>query len=175
MDFTRLELVSPRLILKSYTDKDATEVFAAVTPSLCRHLAFDPQPDLESFRATVSGWNAEMAAGRMAVFAIRRAEDGVFLGLTGLHDIQEGAPESGIWVKEAAHRQGFGREAVGRVVAWAGDELGFDHVYYSAAIENLASRRLVESLGGREIGRTTIRKLSGVELPSIRYRLSALP
>lgn len=175
MDFTRLELVSPRLTLKSYTDADAEEVFAAVTPTLCRYLTFDPQPDLPSFIAVVAGWREDMAAGRMAVFVVRSAADGAFFGLAGLHGIHEGAPECGIWIKEAAHGHGYGREAMARVVAWAGDELDLDHVYYSAAVENIASRRLVEKLGGRELGRTTIRKLSGVELPSVRYRLTATP
>jgi RimJ/RimL family protein N-acetyltransferase len=173
MDFTAIEMASPRLILKAYRDSDAAETFAAVTPSLCRHMSIDPAPDLAAFVAVGRSWHPAMAEGREAVFTLRRADDGFFLGLAGLHEIAAGAPEAGIWIRESEHAKGYGLEAEGRVVAWAGDILGFPHVYHTAAVANEASRRLALRLGGLEIAHTAIRRPSGEELPAIRYRIPA--
>jgi len=175
MDFSGLALESPRLILRSYVDSDAGEVFDAVTPSLCRYMTFDPSPDLDAFRAIGRSWGDAMAQGTMVVFAVRRSADEEFLGLTGLHGIGEGLPEAGIWIKEAAHRQGFGLEATARLVRWAGDELRLRYIAYSAAADNAASRRLAERLGGVETARPTVSRASGEPLPSVQYRVSATP
>jgi hypothetical protein len=41
------------------------------------------------------------------------------LGIAGLEEADQPTPELGIWLKEAAHGQGYGGEAIKAVAEWA--------------------------------------------------------
>jgi RimJ/RimL family protein N-acetyltransferase len=69
------------------------------------------------------------------------------------------------WINEAMHGYGFGREPVAAVVSFA-TRLGQQAVLDPVVEQNLRSRDLAESLGGHVIGKGTLRKASGVELPN---------
>jgi RimJ/RimL family protein N-acetyltransferase len=70
------------------------------------------------------------------------------------------------------HGHGFGREAVAAVISFPA-RLGKQAVRYPVVEENLRSRHLAECLGGHVIGKRTLRKASGVELPEVIYRIPA--
>ena len=62
------------------------------------------------------------------------------------------SPELGLWLKESAHGQGFGREVVAALVKWGHATLGKGSFIYPVAIQNVASRRIAENLHGEIIG-----------------------
>lgn len=171
MDLRSLSLSSPRLRLTAFTPADADEVFEAVTPTLTRFLRFEPSPSREAFAEIWATWFPRMAAG-IEVSLVVRSTGGEFLGMAGLHAIGDPEPETGIWIKEAAHGRGYGREAVATVIAWAGRELGAAAVRYPVAEANTASRRLAESLGGIAVG-TGILPKPGIDHPMVVYRIPA--
>ncbi|MBO0754557.1 MAG: GNAT family N-acetyltransferase, partial [Bradyrhizobiaceae bacterium] len=82
-------------------------------------------------------------------------------------------PEAGIWIKEPQHGNGYGREAIAMIVAFAANDLGKRAVVYPVVEQNGPSRRLAESLGGRIIGTRLLRKASGIEHPEVVYRIPA--
>ncbi|MBV8168431.1 MAG: GNAT family N-acetyltransferase, partial [Alphaproteobacteria bacterium] len=127
---------------------DAAESFAAVTPALTRFLAFEPSPSRDAFAEVWRGWRPQMARGTDLHLVIRATGSREFLGLVGLHGVGGPEPELGIWIKEPAHRQGYGREAVGAVVQWAMRRGDAESFLYPVAVENRASRRIAERLGG---------------------------
>ena len=57
-------------------------------------------------------------------------------------------PELGIWLRKEAQDQGYGREMLTTVIAWAIDRFKPQGFIYPVAEENLRSRRLAEGLGG---------------------------
>src|ERR1700744_2330157 len=61
-------------------------------------------------------------------------------------------PELGIWLKEAAHGQGWGTEAIKAVAEWATKNLAKESFLHTVAVENLASRRIAEKLNGEIVG-----------------------
>jgi RimJ/RimL family protein N-acetyltransferase len=81
-----------------------------------------------------------------------------FLGAAGLHDIGNEEPEIGIWLKEAAHGLGYGREAIAAMVAWASTNVGATSVIYPVVEINHPSRRLAESLSGVIAGHRVLKK-----------------
>jgi RimJ/RimL family protein N-acetyltransferase len=113
-----------------------------------------------------------MAEGTDVSFAVRLASNHEFLGIVALHHIDTSESTVGIWIKEAMHGYGFGREAVAAVVSFAA-RLGKQAVLYPVVEQNLRSRRLAECLGGYVIGKATLRKASGVELPEVIYCIPA--
>ena len=62
------------------------------------------------------------------------------------------SPELGLWLKESAHGQGFGREVVAALVEWGHATLGKESFLYPVAVQNTASRRIAENLRGEIIG-----------------------
>jgi RimJ/RimL family protein N-acetyltransferase len=93
-----------------------------------------------------------MATGTDLHFVIRLRSSGEFLGLAGLHGIDHAAPELGVWIKQAVHGHGYGREAVTTVIAWASSRFDIDHFVWPVAEANFPSRRLAEALDGTIVG-----------------------
>ena len=94
---------SPRLHLRPFTPGDADEAFAGITPGVIRYMSFEPPPSKEAFAAVWRTWLPTIADGTDITFVIRRREDGVFVGLAGLHRARDAEPELGIWIAEMMH------------------------------------------------------------------------
>jgi RimJ/RimL family protein N-acetyltransferase len=173
MDLSSVSLSSQRLVLKSFTGDDAREAFEAATPSIARFMTWEPASSLEAFAPIWQGWIPRMRAGTDVSFVVRRKPALEFLGAAGLHNVDAAEPEAGIWIKESQHGQGYGREAVAAIVAFAANEFGKRAVVYPVVEQNGPSRRLAESLGGRIIGTRLLRKAGGIEYPEVVYRIPA--
>ncbi len=173
MDVAGLTLTSERLVLSGYQPSDAAEVFAAITPPLARWMSWEAPVSQAELAEVLGGLAAKMQDG--AAFdpaVIRLAATGEFLGMSGVHKLDEPEPEPGIWIKEAAHGHGYGREAVRTVIDWAATH-GFASVVYPVAEANAPSRRLAEALGGEAFGARPMVKPGGARFPMVLYQIPA--
>lgn len=159
---------SRRLHLRPFAPADADEAFAAITPGLTRYMAFEPPASPQAFAAVWNTWLPTIVDGTDLTFVIRRLADDAFLGLAGLHRTGDAEPELGIWIAEAMHGHGYGREAVAAVRALACRRLDCAAFRYPVAEQNAPSRRLAESLGGVPVARE-----HGVKYTAIVYRIPA--
>ena len=171
MDLSSVNLPSQRLFLKSFSPVDAVEVFEAVSPTITRFMGFEPSPSLEAFEQVWKNWLPLMRSGIDVHLVVRANSDLEFLGVAGLHDIDDAEPKIGIWIKETAHGSGFGREAVAAIVSFVAKELGKRSVLYPVVEKNYPSRRLAENLGGILVGNRLLRKAGGIEHPEVIYRI----
>ncbi|MFS8980422.1 GNAT family N-acetyltransferase [Cupriavidus necator] len=153
---------SARLVLSPFRCDDAAEVFPCITPTLARFMEWEPSPSPAAFAAVWHDWLPAMEHGSDFVFTIRRADDGLFIGLGGLHHADTPAPEPGIWIREDCHGHGYGLEAVTAIVEWARANLTLSHLVYPVAEQNWASRRIAEALGGEVVGRSSSPKYERV-------------
>jgi RimJ/RimL family protein N-acetyltransferase len=172
-DLTSIKLVANRLSLRTFTPADAPEIFAAVNPAITRFMSWDPSPSPAAFAEVWRQWLPRMTAGTDLSLVIRLTSTNEFLGVAGVHRIGSTEPEVGIWLKEAAHGLGYGREAIAAIVQWAPAHIGAAALIYPVAKQNLPSRRLAESLHGAIIGERNLRKSSGVVLDEVVYRIPA--
>jgi len=172
-DLTGIELIAKRLALRAFTPADAPEIFAAVSPTITRFMAWDPSPSLAAFAEVWRQWLPRMTAGTDLSLVIRLTSTDEFLGVAGIHHIGSAEPEVGIWLKETAHGLGYGREAIGAIAKWAPAHIGATALIYPVAKQNLPSRRLAESLRGIISGERNLRKSSGVVLDEVVYRIPA--
>ena len=170
-DLRSIAFSSRRLMLRAATLADAADIHAPVTPPLTRFMGWDPAPSLEAFTEVLREWLPKMAVGTDLMLVIRLLSTDEFLGMAGLHGIGSRGPEPGIWIKEAAHGRGYGREAIAALLRWAGPHLGATRFVYPVVEENGPSRRLAESLGGAIIAKRKLRKSSGVILHEVVYRI----
>lgn len=160
------EIETPRLTLTCFTLYDAGEAFAAITPEVARWMSWDP-PSVEEFQ----GHAASMASAdpSRANFVIRRRDTGAFLGIAAAERLPDDLPELGIWLKVEAHGQGYGSEAVHALLQWASAATGKMGFLWPVAVQNTASRRIAERLGGEVIAEVTRPKYDAVI-----YRIPAI-
>jgi RimJ/RimL family protein N-acetyltransferase len=146
-DIKPLVINSLRLRLKPFQLADAADVFACITPSITRFLPWEPPA---SFNEYLSHHEQRIANvnGHDFAFVIRRHNSRECLGMTSVEGVNKQLPELGIWLKEVAHGQGYAREAVRAVADWARAAFDCEHYQWPVAAENLASRRIAESMNG---------------------------
>ncbi len=162
----KIHIESRRLSIKPFASGDADSAFACITPTLTHFMSWEPPATRTDFDHIWRAWLPAIDDGSDFVFAVRQCSDRQFLGLAGLHHARTANPELGIWIREDRHGEGFGREAVERVARWASQAIGAQSFLYPVAVENRASRRIAESLGGAVIEKRVTPKYE-----SIIYRI----
>jgi RimJ/RimL family protein N-acetyltransferase len=162
MGIQRHHIETSRLNLDRFAMSDADEVFDCISPTVTRFMSWDP-PSYADFRSRCEA----LAQGDMEFqFVIRRKDTHECLGIAGVERPEEDLPELGVWMKLAAHGQGFGREAVEAIARWASARWGKDGFLYPVAVENLASSQIAEGLGGEVVATRT-----GPKYDSVVYRI----
>ncbi len=145
-----LVIQSPRLQLSQFQMLDAQDVFGCITPAIAKFMPWEP-PSWSEY--------VERCEKRVRVpepnnfsFVIRRLDNRECLGMASFENADSLSPEVGLWLKESAHGQGFGREVVAALVKWGHAALGKESFIYPVAVQNTASRRIAENLHGEIIG-----------------------
>jgi len=151
---------SPRLQLSQFQMMDAQEVFGCITPAIAKFMPWEP-PSWSEY-VTRCEKRVQAPEPNMFSFVIRRLENRECLGMASLEDADSVSPELGLWLKESAHGQGFGREVVATLVDWGHATLGKGSFLYPVAIQNIASRRIAENLHGEILGNRTNPKYDSV-------------
>ncbi|MGC1297716.1 MAG: GNAT family N-acetyltransferase [Alloacidobacterium sp.] len=141
---------SPRLQLSQFQMPDAQDVFGCITPAIAKFMPWEP-PSWSEYVARCEK-RVQAPEPNNFSFVIRRPNNRECLGMASLEDAASVSPEVGLWLKESAHGQGFGREVVAALVKWGHATLGKESFIYPVAVENTASRRIAENLHGEIIG-----------------------
>lgn len=152
-----VEIISEQVVLRVFTEFDAEETFAAITPNLEKFISWEPPKDLYDFEKIWRAWADHLKKGSEIVFTVRDCKTHEFLGLVGLHRILID-PRIGVWIKEKRHSQGFGKAAVQALIEWAALELEIEEFSYLVAEENIASQKIALALGGVRNGYTLCSK-----------------
>ena len=162
---------SSRLQLSQFRMSDAQEVFGCITLAIAKFMPWEP-PSWSEY-VTRCEKRVQAPEPKNFSFVIRRLDNGECLGMASFEDAHSFSPELGLWLKESAHGQGFGREVVAALVQWGHATLGKESFIYPVAVQNTASRRIAEKLHGTIIGSRTNPKYDSVvyripfcELPS---------
>jgi RimJ/RimL family protein N-acetyltransferase len=151
---------SSRLQLGQFQMKDAPEVFGCITPAIVKFMPWEP-PSWSEY-VTRCERRVQAPEPNKFSFVIRRLDNGECLGMASFENADSVSPELGLWIKESAHKQGFGGEVVASLVKWGHATLGKGSFTYPVAVQNTASRRIAEKLHGEIIGNRTNPKYDSV-------------
>lgn len=157
----RLEIETPRLLLRPWTSSDA-DVNAmwpyASDPEFPRQMSWEAHTSKDSLRAFLAGCEKHLAENTGVNFAV--IYGGVPVGSIALDGIkrQLGAwrvdrAELGYWLAPELWGKGLMTEAAHHVVLFAFDALGLHKITVGCFEKNIGSRRVIEKIGFRHIGR----------------------
>ena len=148
MAWDHLEIQYAPLILKSFTAKDVDEIYNCITPTLTQYMSWEAPQSHQDFEKVWQQWLINIRDQTELTLVIRHSDHHEFLGLAALHQVQSETPELGIWIREDRHGAKFGQTAIKALVDWASNHLKIKKFTYPVAVDNIASRRIAESLGG---------------------------
>ncbi|MBP6888598.1 MAG: GNAT family N-acetyltransferase [Candidatus Pacebacteria bacterium] len=123
-------------IFKEFTDEITQLMYPSTPENIGQVVSF--------IEESIQGFVEE----KEIVVGILHKENREYLGTAELHHINTTTPELGIWLKKSAHGNGYGKEAVAGLKSWADKHLIYEHLKYPVYIENIASRKIPEALGG---------------------------
>jgi RimJ/RimL family protein N-acetyltransferase len=149
MDLSHVQIETERLRLVPVGMKFKEEIFREFQEPVTEFVYTKPPEKVEDTEDFIRKAQQSIREGTDLTMAVLKKDSGEFLGCSGIHDLDKGNPEMGVWTKKSAHGNKYGREAVAGLKQWADKNLEFDHVIFTVAAQNIASRKIAESLGGK--------------------------
>jgi [ribosomal protein S5]-alanine N-acetyltransferase len=143
------ELCTRRLLLRPLTIEDSKVLFPLMAdPRTIGGLGHAHQSFEETFHHVSELCQAPEGH---RVWIIRRHS--TVIGAVGVFDVEDGIGEIAYFIAASKQRQGFGGEAVARVVYYAFQSWGLHRLWAKTLLFNVSSRRILEKLGFRQEGR----------------------
>jgi RimJ/RimL family protein N-acetyltransferase len=165
-------LETDRLILRQSGASDAavyrqlwTERDLRVPPR--RRINSEGRPTVEEIAAQIRAEREEPGPGILAVERKGTADVIGYCGLTTHGNGSPDEPELAYELLRAAHGCGYATEAGRAVVTWA-SEAGYRRLWAGVWDWNTPSRRVLDKLGFREVGRVEPDSVSGRSLLTVR-------
>ena len=171
MDTNKIEINTERLILKPITLGFKEDMFREFTREVTTYMFPQPTKNISGIEDFIVNSIEKNRKGTNFQLVIIDKNSSEFLGCVGLHHLDTKAPELGIWVKKSAHGNGYGFEAIKYLKEWAEDTLDYDYLYYPVAKDNVASRKIPESLEGKLLGESKAKNSEGKEIIEVKYRI----
>ncbi len=94
-----------------------------------------------------------------------------FIGGGGLHHIDKKTPEIGIWLKKSSHGKGYGKDVVFALKKWADKNLDYKYLLYPVDKDNIASRKIPESMNGEIFKKYNLKNKNGKVLHLLEFRI----
>lgn len=171
MDLSNVIIETERLRMVPITPQYRKEIFQEFTPEITRFM-FPKSPEkIEDTDEFIRTSEQELKSGKTLQIVVLKKENGEFLGCGGLHHIDTGIPEPGIWIKKGAHGNGYGIEAVTGLKKWADENLEYEYLRYPVDKRNVGSRKIAESLEGIVMKEYTSTGMGGQELDEVEYHI----
>ncbi len=166
-----MQVSSKRLILQPVCTSYIQQIFQEFTPKITTFMYPKPPQDIQETEAFVQESIQKFQAGEEFVAVILQKDTKEFLGIVGAHKIDTQTPELGIWIKESAHGNGYGKEAVFAMKDWIDANVTYQYIAYPVDQENLASRRIPDALGAKVAKKYDKLALTGRVLKTHEYRI----
>lgn len=160
-----------RLILRPVSLEYKEFIFPVFTGNVTKFMFPLTPQKIEETEEFILDSLEKMKNNKELTVSIFKKDSDEFLGGGGIHNIDTKTPELGIWIKESAHGNKYGREAIVGLKKWADDNLEYDYILYPVAKKNIASRKIAEFLGGKVEKEFMGKKQNGEEIEEVEYRI----
>lgn len=165
-----VELVGEKILCQTLCMEYAKDICENFTAKITKYmLSKAPKTETEIEKHILDQQEAMSKREELALLVLKK-DTKDFLGYIAIHKLNSRTPEMGIWIKEKAHSQGYGFEALSLLKKWAEKNLSFDYLKYPVEKNNLPSRALAEKLKGKLKTEYLKKNESGHILDEVEYR-----
>jgi ribosomal-protein-alanine N-acetyltransferase len=144
------KLKGERINLRRLKKSDASSINENVNCPEIGRFTFIPYPNsLEETYKFIKECHAGLRAKRELNFGMEEIQSRRIIGCIGLARINLNFrhAEVGFWVAKKLWGQGIGKEAVNLILRFGFDQLGLNRIYARVMHPNIASAKLLESIG----------------------------
>ena len=166
-----IQIDSDRLSLLSVSKEHAEDIFREFDEEITTYMYPKPSESVEKLEEWIEDSLNRMENGSNLQLVVTDKQTGEFLGCAGLHETNTKNPELGIWIKKSGHGKKYGREAMEALKEWASRNLQYEYIKYPVAANNISSRKIAESLGGKQAAEYEETTLGGKTWQFIEYRI----
>ena len=166
-----IEFFSDRLLLKSISLRYKQQIFESFTEDITTYMYPRAAKNILETASFIKNSLEGMKNDSELILVILRKDNREFLGCAGIHHVNSEHPEFGIWLKKAAHGNGYGLETIVAMKSWCETNLDCEYFIYPVDKENYPSRRIPERLGGEVVRNYQKKNLSGRVLNIVEYRI----
>ncbi|MFA5871368.1 MAG: GNAT family N-acetyltransferase [Parcubacteria group bacterium] len=170
-DLLKIKLKTGRLLLEPISLEYAEIIFREFTDEIAIHMFPQSPAEIAETQDFINKSLKEMKSGSNLQFVVLLGDSKEFLGCAGLHDLNKKNPELGIWLKKSAHGNKYGQEAIAAIKKWADENLDYDYLKYPVVVDNIASRKIPERLGGVVIQEFEGKNAKGKPMREVEYRI----
>ncbi|ACK74111.1 conserved hypothetical protein (plasmid) [Gloeothece citriformis PCC 7424] len=167
----KLSLESKRLILQPISILYIEDVFREFTSEITTFMYPKPPQNLRETEKIIKDMIQQRENQTEIVLVILKKDNLEFLGIGEVGAINTDAPHLGIWLKQSAHGNGFGKEAVNQLKNWADKNLKYNYLSYPVDKRNIPSRKIAESIGGKIFREFQQTNKNGNLLDEVEYRI----
>jgi RimJ/RimL family protein N-acetyltransferase len=171
MDLLKVIIETDRLRLIPTSLEYASEIFKEFTTEITTYMYPKSPKEIRETEDFINASVQKMQNSEEFQIAILNKNTGEFLGHAGVTKLKTNTPELGIWIKQSAHGNKYGREAVKALKEWAENNLQYKYIIYPVDKRNIASRKIAESLGGAIEDEYQKQNMSGNILDEVEYRI----
>ncbi len=167
-DLFSVRIITKRLILVPISLKYKKDIFREFTKEITS-LMFPTTPSkIKETEEFILDSIKDMKKNEILQMVIlnKRKE---FLGCVGLHHIDKKNPELGVWLKKSAYGNSYGKEAIFALKKWADENIHYDSLLYPVDKDNIASRKIPESMNGKIFKKYNQKSKSGKVLHILEY------
>ena len=168
--FSDIKIESKRLSLIPVNLKYVDEIVTHFQPEITNYMWPRTPKTQEEVEKHIKSQIEKMKNKSELMMVILLKKNQEFLGIVSLHQVNTQYPELGVWLKQLAHGNQYGREAVQALIKWAEENLIYKYLKYPVDKRNKPSCKLAESLGGKVEDEYVKKSESGFILDEVEYR-----
>ncbi len=171
MDTSKIIIETERLYIKSITFEYAKEMFEELNDKITTYMYPRPADNIQETENFIRKSIKENVEGSNFQTIIIEKNNLEFLGCAGINKINTKTPELGIWIKNSAHGNGYGKETIVYLKKWADKNLNYKYLLYPVDINNIASRKIPEFFKAKVAREYEEKNMSGKILNLLEYRI----
>lgn len=171
LELGSFSIETERLLLRPVSMEYAEEIYKEFDDEITEYMSPSTPEDIADTKKFIEESTKGFLKGEEIVAVILKKNTLEYLGNGGIHHIDTKTPELGIWIKKGAHGNHYGREAIAGLKKWADMNLDYKYLKYPVAEENVSSRKIAESLGGKEVLKYPHANQKGVPLNIVEYHI----
>lgn len=165
-----IQLTGEKLLCQPLSMEYAEDICKNFTDKVTKWMWPSAPKTQEQINQHILEQQQAMFKGEELALLVLKKETQEFLGCIAIHALNTATPEMGIWLKEEAHGQGYGFEALSLLKNWANENLSFDYLKYPVEKNNIPSQALAKKLGGKVEAEYIKKSESGKILDEVEYR-----